>query len=275
MMTYLLRRVAGIALLIAGLLGLALSLAGLFIGMPALTAAEATLERRVAMVDQALATTASGLESADASLAGAGTTITNLEITVRQSGRAISDTLPTIDRLGVLVGEEMPRTIRSTQRTLASARETARVADSLLGAISRFGLLGADTYNPALPLNQAIQQVSDDLDPLPASLAAIRDGLKRTNDNLRRVHTDTTSIAANIAQIGGSLNDTRLVITRYENIVAETRSDLASLQATLPAWFGAAHALLALVLVWFGLAQIALFHQGLQLLHGARRARDQ
>lgn len=175
-----LRRTIGLLLIGAGVVGLIISLAGLFIGLPALSAVEETVKSRVADLDQALITAADGLTVADTSLASATETITAIETTIRSSGQAISDTLPTIDRVGAVVGIEMPRAIRSTQQTLESARETARVADALLGAISRIGLLGADAYNPDVPLNQAIQQVADSLDPLPASLSNVRDRLTVT-----------------------------------------------------------------------------------------------
>lgn len=174
--------------------------------------------------------------------------------------------MPTIDRVGAVVGIEMPRAIRSTQQTLESARETARVADALLGAISRIGLLGADAYNPDVPLNQAIQQVADSLDPLPASLSNVRDRLTVTGANLRRVGANTEAVAANIAAINDNFRDARQVINRYQTLVANLQADLTALRAALPLWFGVARALLALLSVWFALAQIALFTQGLALL---------
>lgn len=260
------QRTVGFLLIGAGVLGLVVSLAGLFIGLPALSAAEETLNSRIADLDQALIVTADGLTAADASLISASETMIAIETTVRSSGQAISDTLPTLDRVGTLVGVEIPRAIRSTQQTLASARETARVADAVLGTISRIGLLGANTYNPDVPLNQAIQQVSDSLDPLPVSLSNVRDRLTVTSANLRRIGANTGAVAENIAAINDSFRDARQVINRYQMLVADLHADLTALRAALPVWFGVARALLALMSVWFALAQIALFTQGLALL---------
>ncbi len=265
-MTRFLQRTVGLLLIGAGVVGLVISLAGLFIGLPALSAAEETLNRRIDDLDQALIAAADGLTVADASLTSATETIIVLETTVRNSGQAISDTLPTIDRIGTLVGVEIPRAIRSTQQTLASARETARVADAVLGAISRIGLLGANTYNPDVPLNQAIQQVSDSLDPLPASLSSVRDRLMVTRSNLRQIGTNTDAIAENIAAINNGFRDARQVINRYQTLVTDLQADLAALRTALPVWFGVARTLLTLLSVWFALAQIALFTQGMSLL---------
>lgn len=261
-----LQRIVGLLLIGAGVMGLVISLAGLFIGLPALSAAEETLNRRIDDLERALIAAADGLTVADASLISATETIIALETTVRSSGQAISDTLPTIDRIGTLVGIEIPHAIRSTQQTLASARETARVADAVLGAISRIGLLGANTYNPDVPLNQAIQQVSDSIDPLPASLSSVRDRLMVTRANLRRIGTNTDAIAENIAEINDSFRDARQVINRYQTLVTDLQADLAALRTALPLWFGVARALLALLAVWFAVAQIALFTQGMSLL---------
>jgi len=261
-MKHVVQRMVGLLLIGAGVVGLIISLAGLFIGLPTLSAAEETLNSRIADLDQALIAAADGLNVADSSLASATETITAIETTVRSSGQAISDTLPTIDRVGTLVGVEIPRAIRSTQQTL----ETARVADAVLGAISRIGLLGANTYNPDVPLNQAIQQVSDSLDPLPASLSGVRDRLTITSANLRRIGANTEAVAENIADINAGFRDARQVINRYQTLVTDLQAEIAALRAALPVWFGAARALLAILSIWFALAQFALFAQGISLL---------
>ena len=261
-MRRLVSRLAGALLIIAGIIGLGLSLAGLIVGLPALGAAEQTLDRRLTDLDQALSAAADGLRIADDSLSGAAGTITAIETTVRSSGQAISDTLPTVDRIGILIGEDIPRTIRSTQQTLESARETARVADAILGAISRTGLLG-NVYNPEVPLNQAIQQVSDSLDPLPASLSSVRDRLTVTGANLRRIGAN--EVAEQIARINASFRDARQVIDQYQTLVTDLRTDLTALRAALPVWFGVARMMLVILSLWFAVAQIALFAQGLTL----------
>ncbi|ABU59361.1 hypothetical protein [Roseiflexus castenholzii] len=265
-MKRLLRRTVGFLLIGAGCVGLVISLAGFFIGLPAIGAAEEAINSRIADLDQALIVAADGLTVADASLTNASETIIAIETTIRSSGQAISDTLPTLDRIGTLVGVEIPRTIRSTQQTLESARETARVADTVLGAIGRIGLLGANTYNPDVPLNQAIQQVSDSLDPLPASLSNMRDRLAVTGANLRQLGTNTEAVAENIAAINDGFRDARRVINHYQTLLADLRADLTALRTAAPVWFSAARVLLALLAVWFALAQIALFAQGLMLL---------
>jgi len=263
-MRRLVSRLAGALLIVAGIIGLGLSLAGLIVGLPALGAAEQTLDRRLTDLDQALIAAADGLRIADDSLSGAAGTITAIETTVRSSGQAISDTLPTVDRIGILIGEDIPRTIRSTQQTLESARETARVADAVLGAISRTGLLG-NVYNPEVPLNQAIQQVSDSLSLLPASLSSVRDSLTVTGANLRRIGANTEEVAEQIALINASFRDARRVIDQYQTLVTDLRTDLTALRAALPVWFGIARIMLAILALWFALAQIALFAQGLTL----------
>lgn len=263
-MRRLISRLAGALLIVASIIGLGLSLAGLIVGLPALGIAEQTLDRRLTDLDQALIAAADGLRIADDSLSGAAGTITAIETTVRSSGQAISDTLPTVDRIGILIGEDIPRTIRSTQQTLASARETARVVDTILGALSRTGLLG-NVYNPEVPLNQAIQQVSDSLDPLPASLSGVRDRLTVTGANLRRIGASTEEVAEQIARINASFHDAHQVIDQYQTLVTDLRTDLTALRAALPIWAGIARIMLAILSLWFALAQIALFTQGLTL----------
>ena len=47
--------------------------------------------------------------------------------------------------------------------------------------------------------------------------------------------------------------------------VPDLRTDLTSLRAALPVWFSVARMMLVILSLWFALAQIALFAQGLTL----------
>ncbi|MDW8111698.1 MAG: hypothetical protein RMJ96_08870, partial [Candidatus Bipolaricaulota bacterium] len=123
-----------------------------------------------------------------------------------------------------------------------------------------------NTYNPDIPLNQAIQQVSDSLDPLPASLIDARDRLIVTSANLRQIGANTEAVADGVAEINASFRDARQVINRYQALVTDLRADLAALRAALPVWFSIARIVLAILSVWFALVQIVLFAPGLTML---------
>lgn len=274
-MRQILSRAAGIALITAGVAGVLFSIVSLVVVSRFVSSLQITASRRIDVLDRALAATADGLVVAHDSLGRAEATVHSLHTTIDSASQAITDTLPALDRVGVLVGADLPATITSTRSALASARETARVADDLLGTISRFQLIGAETYNPAVPLNVAIGQVADSLETLPKSLADVRSDLRQTAGNLSTINAQIGSVAGSMSAIGVNMADASSVIVKYQGIVGELRGEVAGVQRDLPGWLNAVHLGISLVLLWLGIAQIGLLTQGWELIQRSRKAEAQ
>jgi methyl-accepting chemotaxis protein len=271
-MRQVLTRAAGAALIAAGVTGILFSLIALVVASRFLSDIQASADRRIAQIDRALTATGDGLIVAHDSLGRAEATISSLRTTIDGASQAITDTLPALDRVGVLVGQDLPATITSTRSALASAQETARVADGLLSTISQFQLIGAEIYNPQVPLNVAIGQVANSLDGLPESLASMQGDLRQTAGNLGEVNVQISSVAGNMDEIGASMANAETVIAKYQGIVGELRGQLAEVRYALPSWLSAIRVGVSLVLLWLGIAQIGLLTQGWELIQRSRAA---
>jgi len=151
-MKHTLLRIAGITLIIAGIAGLIFSIGGLFVLASVEKTVEATLAEQLAIIDRTLVATADGLELADASLGQAVSTTKALQTTLDNTGQAIGDTVPMVDSINDLLGQQLPATIANTQATLNSVAQSAQLVDDILGAISLIPLLGTDRYSPEVPL---------------------------------------------------------------------------------------------------------------------------
>ena len=271
-MRQVLTRAAGVALIAAGVAGVLFCVLALVVVSRLLSDVQAAADRRIAQLEGALAATGDGLVVAHDSLGRAEVTMRSLHTTIDGASQAITDTLPALDRVGVLVGQDLPTTITSTRSALASAQETARVADGLLGTISQFQLIGAETYNPKVPLNVAIGQVADSLNDLPASLASVQGDLRQTAGSLGKVNAQIGSVAGNMGEIGASMADARSVIAKYQGVVGELRAEVADTRRDLPGWLSAIRLGISLVLLWLGIAQIGLLTQGWELIQRSRTA---
>jgi methyl-accepting chemotaxis protein len=271
-MRQVLTRAAGVALIAAGVAGILFSAIGLVVVSRFLSDVQIAADRRIEQLDRALSATGDGLVVAHDSLGRAETTMRSLHATIDGASQAITDTLPAIDRVGILVGEELPTTITSTRSALASARETARVADSLLATISQFRLIGAEIYNPEVPLNVAIGQVADSLDGLPKSLADMQGDLRQTAGNLGKINAQIGGVAGSMGDIGASMADATSVIAKYQDIIGELRGEVAGLRRGLPGWLSAIRLGISLLLIWLGIAQIGLLTQGWELIQRSRAA---
>jgi methyl-accepting chemotaxis protein len=271
-MRQVLTRTAGMMLIVAGVAGVLFSVIALVVFSRVLSDIQAAADRRIIQIDRALVATGDGLVVAQDSLDRAEVTMRSLRTTINSASQTITDTLPALDRVGVLVGEDLPTTITSTRSALASAQETARVADGLLSTISQFQLIGAEIYNPEVPLNVAIGQVADSLNDLPESLVSVRGDLRQTAGNLGEVNAQISSVAGNIDDIGVSMADAETVITKYQGIVVDLRREIVEVRRDLPGWLSAIRVGVSLVLIWLGIAQIGLLTQGWELILRSRAA---
>lgn len=264
-------RAIGIALIGAGVFGLLFSIIGLVVALRTLAALGAVVNNELDVVDRALATTGDGLGVAATSLTRAQSTVGTLRDTLGNTSVAITDTLPTLDTLTTLTGITLPATLKSTQQALGSARATAEVADAVLGAIGSFNLLSSATYNPEVPLNVAIGQVSDSLNSLPPSLATVEDGLRDARGNLGIINSNVGDLATGVSQIGTSVGDAQLVVGQYQTLVSDLRREVARVRLAAPRWLNAASWGVTLALIWLALAQIGLLTQGWELVQRARK----
>jgi methyl-accepting chemotaxis protein len=259
------RRFIGLILIVTGVFGLAISAVGLLVVWQGTAMAGAAAERELAALDHALLTTDDGLAVAKGSLTDAQNTLASLAATIGGATRTITDTLPVLDNIGGLAGDELPKMVRSTQAALGSAQETARVVDSVLGTISGFGLISSATYNPKVPLGDSIGQVSASLNTLPGSLEKVATGVGTARTNLGQLNKDLGAVATGIDGVRANLDQAAGVVTQYRGIVGDLRAQVAAIRAA-PTWIDMAGLGVGLLLIWLALAQLAIFAQGFEML---------
>ena len=257
---------AGVALIVAGVLGLVLSIGGLFV-LPRLERqAEAFATEQLEVLDQALAATLDGLLTAETSLTQAADAVDALEGIMVDVGSAINDTAPILDVAAELLGEQLPTTIQATQETLASVATSAQLVDDILGVISVIPLLGTDRYNPDLPLHQGFRDVSDGLDGIPELLVTAGEGLGAGTETLQDVEEGFAAMGQGIRETMSSLESAQTVLQDYQTVVGDLNDTLSSVRESLPRWLRALRWGFTAGLIWLGVAQIGLMTQGWELL---------
>jgi hypothetical protein len=263
-------RLVGIALLAGGIAGLVLCIAGLIVLDRVTDQAQVFVEEQISVVDQALSATAEGLALADTSLLQAQETVRTLEQTMSGVGQGISDSVPVLDALSDLLGEQLPATIGVTQETLHSLATSAQVVDDVLALITTIPFLGTERYNPDVPLHLGFEEVASSLDEIPASLKTAESGLTATRGNLQAVQQDFATMAQDIGQVDYSLQDARFVLEQYQQIVQDLQTMLSSAHRSLPDWLAGVQVAASLVLIWLGITQLGLITQGWELIGRSR-----
>lgn len=273
-MKRILTRIAGIALVSAGIAGLVFAIVGLVVLARVEQNVESTVMEQVRLLDRALAATAEGLVLAEDSLAQAGEAIGALESTLVGAGQTIGDAVPMVDSLAELLGEQLPATVETTQQTLRSVATSANLVDDALAVVTSIPFLGLERYNPEVPLHLGLEEVASSLDEIPASLGMGQEGLTSASGNLEGLQAELTTMAGSIRQTAMSLEGAQSVLTQYQEVVADLQTLVASVREGLPGWLRWLRLGLSLALVWLGVAQIGLITQGWELIGRSRRASE-
>lgn len=274
-MKNLIHKVLGISLLIAALVGLAVSLAGLILTLRVQQQVASSLTGMVDLLDRTLTTTENGFAMADAAMDDAIDALGSLQTTVDSVEAVMSTSLPTLESISELIGEKLPNTIRSTRRALATAQTAARNVDNFLSTLSGLPLIGRAIYNPETPLNQTIGSISDSLKDTPEMLSSSQQSLDQMTDSLGSISSEMKGVSGNVRSITASAIEAQQVLREYQGVVGDLHSEVKRIQERLPTWLRLAQIGVILIFVWLALAQIAIAMQGLELLARGRPAKVQ
>jgi hypothetical protein len=268
-------RIAGIALIVAGVAGLAFSILGLVVLDRVHERVEPALMEQVELADRTLAATAEGLALVETSLSDAAEMADSLESTMANVSRAAGDTVPILDSVGKMVGEQLPATLKATQDTLASVAQSAKLIDDVLAVVTAIPFLGLERYNPEVPFHQGLDDVATSLDDIPTSLITAQEGLDIASRSLEGLEGDFEAMGESIAGLTISLEKGESVVVRYQEIVNDMQGLVVSVKQGLPQWLQWLQTGLSLVLVWLGIAQIGLLTQGWELIARSRSTRSE
>jgi hypothetical protein len=258
-------RIIGTILMVTAFFGLLFSSLAIVQTWRVKPGLESRLDSLLNLLDATINTTTEGLAIVESSLETASGNVNSLEEATQTLAQSISDSAPMVDSLIGLVGEELPETITATQISLESAQTSALLIDNMLATISQIPFLGLGRYQPEVPLNDALGQVSASLAGLPASLATIETSLETASANLVVIEQQVSAIGQDIRQINENLASARAVIDDYQATIGSLQTQVHLAQAGLPLWLNRLAWLLTFVLAWLGIMQVGLFSQGLAL----------
>ena len=224
-----------------------------------------SLDSGMTLLSDTLATTSDGLSVADEALTSAETSIANLQSTVDTMAKSISDTQPMISSMRVLLGSDLPDTIKSVQTSLESAQSGAKVIDTVLKALTFFN---PSAYNPPQSLDLALGKTADGLKDLPASFVSMETSLQTAGGNLETIETQVSQIATDIGAISTSVTSAQQVLTQYKKLVADLQASLDGLKPNLSTWINYLFWGVTFVLVWLAIAQAGILLEGWEYLSG-------
>jgi hypothetical protein len=215
---------------------------------------QANLDSGIGLISATLQTTSDGLTIAGQSLDSLQASVITLESTMDTLDQSLEDSDPMLETLSSLVGDDLPVAVSSTQASLRTAQESAKIIDAVLRFLT---ILSPSMYRPAVPLDVALGQVSKSLDGLPQSFETMETSLSDVQSNMMVVRVQLSLISDQILQTRLSLEAAQQVVTQYETLVSQMDSGVASLHKRLPRWMNSAAWICTFVLFWLGLTQLS------------------
>jgi uncharacterized phage infection (PIP) family protein YhgE len=276
-----LRRLLGLFVIVAGVIGLLISLTGLvgvWVLKPRITAA---LTTTVDLLLSSVGTSQQALTSAEVALEAGITSVEELADMLANTSTTLADTQPVITQLTDVMGEQLPETMQAATDSL---KTTESIAESLEGVIKSFQtfrnllanipLVGTaippqdDTYDPDKTLADSLGELSDSIAGIPAIFSDISTDIDQASGNLDLIKGNLDTMSESVGLISDSLTDYKGMIADSKATMSELESMLADLQHNLKTIITISVIGMWLFFLWLLAAQVVLLSQGWELFHG-------
>lgn len=274
-----LRGIIGAVIVLVGLVGLA----------TALWAAHALQERAETLEKQVVSGMDLGLEGLEVmtdTLVILAQVVDDTIVTldaVQVSAQSSADTLrtlqPVIQEMNDIVTRDLPENIEAIQDAMPAVEQASSTIDQALRTLAGFEWsatiplvnyeinlgLGVD-YDPPVPLDESVAQVSEALEALPGHLAAIEDDLVQTHQSLGETADSIEQVGEELAVVSGDLQDSSEVLEAYTALLSRTTKALRQVRWNIRQQIDQTRIALTAVLIWLALSQLAPLYLGCTLL---------
>jgi hypothetical protein len=276
-----LRRILGVLVMIAGVLGLLLSVAGLvgvWMVKPAVVGyATTTIET----LNASISTSQQVMEVTKQALGATVASVDALSVMLASTATSVEDTIPVIEKVNILMGENLPATLESANDSLRSAQQAAVVLDSTVKSLEafQFAMSGVplvsafvqqptQTYNPEKPLAESLGEVAAELESLPAMFIQMSEDMDKADDNLVTIQTSLTTMSGSVRLISQSLSEYESMVSQSQASMGDLVPMLTNVQNNLAPIVNGAVLVLTLFLLWLLTIQVVVFSQGWELYQG-------
>lgn len=276
-----LRRLLGIWVMLAGVLGLILSIAGL-VGVWMVKPTIATyLDSTVVTLRSSIDTSQSVMQVTSKALGSTVDSVDALSVMLGATATSVSDAQPVLDQMNEFMGDKLPATMESATTSLKSAQQAADVLDSSIRSLNAFRsvmssvpLIGGfveqptSAYNPDVPLAKSLGDMATQFESLPAMFTDMATNLDKADDSLGTIESSLVTMSDSVKFISTSLGEYETMLNQSESSMDNVKSVLTGLQTNMNTIINGAAIALTLILLWLLTAQVVIFSQGWELFQG-------
>jgi hypothetical protein len=267
--------------MLAGVLGLALSLAGL-VGVWLVFPNTADYVRSTFdTLGNSVSVSQSAMDTTGEALAATVASVDALSVMLTASAASVGDTAPVLEQVHTFMADQLPTAMESASSSLKSAQQGAMVLDSAIQSLDTFRFLLSATpvvgtmleaplqaYDPEIPMADSLGELATSLETLPAMLTEMAANLDSADDNLLVIQSSLTTMADSVSLISGCLSEYKLMVAQSRSSMDDLRPILTNLEDNLPRIMNGAAVGLTLIFLWLLAAQVVILSQGWELFQG-------
>lgn len=276
-----LRRILGALVMIAGILGIILSLAGVvsvWVVKPNVTN---YVEITIQTIETSVITSQKALQVTGQALGATVVSVDALSTMLSTTAVSVEETQPVLDQLNVMMGETMPSSMESASDSLKTAQQAAVVLESAIKSLENFRaamsatpLLSSlveqpkQTYNPEVPLADSLGELATTLESLPATFTEMSANLDKADDNLVTIQSNLVTMSDSVGLISKSLSEYQAMITQSQSSMENLISILTNINNNLTSILNGVAMAFSLFFLWLLIAQVVILTQGWELYQG-------
>lgn len=276
-----LRKFLGVTVMIAGILGILLSMTGMISIWVLKPTVQQGAETLINTLNISLETSIRVIGVTEDALGATIGSIDALQTMLEATASAVESTAPILTNINEFMAVKLPNTISAATDSLKAAQQGAEIIDGAIRSFDSFKtvlsgipLIGGfieppqQTYNPERTLAQSLGDVAVNLSDLPGNFGEISANMDKADDNLVTIQDSLDTMATNVSQISASLGEYQKMMAESKSSMEATQDILQNIEENLDTILFAIGAVLTLFFLWLLIAQVVILTQGYELFQG-------
>ncbi len=275
------RRILGFIFLLIGIAGIVLGVSGNRLGRQVLDNLATAVSDALLLTSQSLDTVQQTLLLTKDTISVAGSSLDTVEMAANNLGDAIVEAQPVLDEIAQIASDDLPNSLEAIRETIPNVAQAAGVIDDTLVTLSRIGFeetipiinytiswnLGVD-YSPTLPLDVAVLEIGESLEPLPGRLRVLEEQLLVTSANVASISDDVYLIADDLAEVNGQIAALSPLVDEYLVTVTTINDTTRQTRASINEQLESLKNGVTFTMIWLVLFQIVPLYLGYELVTG-------
>jgi len=276
-----LSRVMGVIWIVTSLSWAILGVAGLIYGINWLENIQISLDDNLSKISKSLDSVHSLVIETTDVVSSTHQSLETVQHSTHDVGVALTDARPLLWTTTKVVTIDVPDAIDGVQDSMPSLIETANSVDETLTWLSGIGFtipipfgqdwnfdLGID-YAPEVPLDQALKDLSGNLEEVPDDLRGMKESLGTADNNLVIVSDDLALLAGDLETMNQQIADINPQLESLAEDIKIVQNSFQEIQEKTPESFKTAKNIFGLVLGLLVFTQVPSMYMGWLLINGA------